>query len=157
MSPPESRGFALIEALIASLLIAIAVVGFAHLVAVASAQAVMTRQSATALMLAQAKLEELRGLAWRFDADGSRVSRAELATSPPSTLVEDLDGYVERLDRFGSSAPPDDEPHYRRRWAIAPLSALDPDTLVLQVCVYSTGRAGGAPEACVWALRTRKP
>jgi hypothetical protein len=152
-----SRGFSLIEALIASLLIAIAVVGLAHLVTVGVAQAFTTRQSATSLTLAQSKLEELRGLTWRFDADGTRVSSPQLAAAPPSALSQDHDGYVEKLDRFGAPGPPDEAPHYRRRWAIAPLDALDADTLVLQVCVSSIGAAGGPAVVCVWTLRTRKP
>jgi len=157
MSDHRSRGFSLIEALVASLLVAIAVVGLAHLVTVGVAQAFMTRQSATALTLAQAKLEQLRGLEWRFDVKGARVGSAQLETSPPSALLEDHDGYVEALDRFGTLSPPGETPHFRRRWAIAPLTAPDPDTLRLQVCVYSTGRPGAAADICVWTVRTRKP
>ena len=157
MPPHPSRGFALIEALIASLLIAIAVVGLAHLVTVGVAQAFTTRQSATALTLAQAKLEELRGLPWRFDADGTRISSPRLAASPLSALVQDHDGYVEKLDRFGAPGSPDEAAHYRRRWAIAPLDGVDADTLKLQVCVSSIGAAGRPAVVCVWTLRTRKP
>lgn len=157
MPPHPSRGFALIEALIASLLIAIAAVGLAQLVSVGGAQAFTARQSETALTLAQAKLEELRGLAWRFDADGTRVSSPHLAPSPLSALVQDHVGYVEKLDRFGAPGPPDEAPHYRRRWAIAPFDDLDGDTLVLQVCVSSIDVAGGAAVVCVWTIRTRKP
>ena len=157
MSPYPSRGFSLIEALMASLLVAIAVVGLAHLLAIGVAQTFTTRQSATALTLAQAKLEQLRSLVWRFDADGSRVSSAHLALSPALTLFQDHDEYLEKLDRFGAPGPPDQAPHYRRRWAITPLDPLDADTLVLQVCVSSIGVGGGATDACVWTLRTRTP
>jgi len=157
MARSPSPGFALVEALIAALLVATAVVGLTHLVTVGLTQALRTRQSAAALTLAQAKLEELRGLTWHFDADGTRVSSPELAASPPSTLLQDLDGWVERLDRFGAPGAPGEVTPYQRRWAIALFDAADLDTLVLQVCVFTTGRPGAAADACVWTLRTRKP
>ncbi len=152
-----SRGFLLLEALIAALLVAIAVVGLSHLITVGAAQAFRTRESSTTLTLAQAKLEELRGLPWNFGISGQRVSSPALATSPPLTLLQDHDPYVERLDRFGAPSGRDDVPHYKRRWAVGPLDSGDPDTVVLQVCVFSTGRPGPAAEACVWTIRTRKP
>jgi type II secretory pathway pseudopilin PulG len=152
-----SRGFALIEALVAALLVATAVAGLTHLVTLGLAQSSRTRQSTVALTLAQAKLEELRALAWLFDFDGARVSSAELSTSPPATLTQNVDGWFEQLDRSGASGAPDDVTHYWRRWAIAPADAADDDTLRLQVCVCTSVRPGGATDACVWALRTRKP
>ena len=152
-----SRGFALVEALIAALLVATAVVGLTQLVTVGLAQSLRTRQSETALTLAQAKLEELRSLAWLFDAGGGRVSSPQLGTSPPTTLVQDVDGWVETLDRFGAAGAPVDVTHYRRRWAIGLLDAADLDTLVLQVCVFTDGRPGVIADACVWTVRTRKP
>ncbi len=157
MDAHASRGFSLIEALIAALLVTIAIGGFAQLLTVGSSQFFRTRQSATALILAQAKLEELRGLAWRFDPDGRRVSAAELAPSPASTLLHDQAGYVEPLDRFGAPAVGDGRTHYSRRWAVAAIGAADSDTLVLQVCVFSDDRPDQAADACVWSLRTRKP
>jgi len=152
-----SRGFSLLEALIAALLVAIAVVGLSHLLTVGAAQAFRTRESAIALMLAQAKLEELRGLAWRFDLTGARVSSPQLETSPPLTLLQDHEQCFETLDRFAAPSGRDDAPHYRRRWAVAPLDSADPDTVAVQVCVFSTGRPGAAAEACVWTIRTRQP
>lgn len=157
MFQSASRGFSLIEALIASLLVAGAVVGLTHLITAGAAQAFLSRRSSTALTLAQAKLEELRGLTWRFDAAGVRVSSPLLTTSPPRTLLQDHEGHVDRLDRFGAITAVDEAAHYRRRWAIAPLDATDPDTLVLQVCVFAAGSSGAAADACVWTIRTRKP
>jgi type II secretory pathway pseudopilin PulG len=151
-----ARGFALLEALIAALLVATAVVGLTQLVTIALAQSSRTRQTAAALTLAQAKLEDLRGLTWQFDSRGNRVSSAELDISPPSTLSQDLDGWVDRLDPFGAPSGPD-AAFYWRRWAIAPVDTTDPDTLVLQVCVFTNGQPVGVADACVWAFRTRKP
>ena len=152
----RSRGFALIEALVAALLVATAIVGLTQLLAVGLAQSARTRQSTMALTLAQAKLEELRSLAWHFDAGGARVSSADLSASPPTTLTHDVDGWVERLDRFGAPGAPEAATHYWRRWAIAPVAA-DVDTLALHVCVFTSARPGDAAHACTWAIRTRKP
>ena len=151
-----SRGFALIEALIAALLVATAVAGLSHLVTVVLTQSLRTQQSSAALVLAQAKLEELRGLTWHFNIDGTRAGSAELAASPNGTLSQNIDGWVERLDRFGAPGAPEALTHYWRPWAIAPIDAADPDTLVIQVCVFS-GRAVAAADTCTWTIRTRQP
>jgi type II secretory pathway pseudopilin PulG len=156
MPPHSARGFALIEALIAALLIAIAVAGLSHLVTVGLAQSLRTQQSTAAFVLAQAKLEELRGLTWRFNIDGTRASSAALAATPPDTLTQNIAGWVERLDRFGAPGAPDALTHYWRRWAITLIDAADPDTLLLQVCVV-TNAAGAAADSCIWTARTRQP
>jgi hypothetical protein len=145
----------LLEALIAALLVATAVVSLSHLVTVALKQSSRTHLTAAALTLAQAKLEDLRGLTWQFDPGGNRVSSPELDVSPLSTLEHNLDGWVDTLDRFGAPSAPE-AALYWRRWAIA-LADADPDTLVLQVCVFTNGQPGSAADACAWALRTRKP
>jgi hypothetical protein len=152
----RSRGFALIEALVAALLVATAIAGLTQLLAIGLAQSARTRQSTMALTLAQAKLEELRSLSWHFDAGGARVSSADLSASPPTTLTHDVDGWVERLDRFGAPGAPEAATHYWRRWAIAPVAA-DVDTLALHVCVFTSARPGDAAHACSWSIRTRKP
>lgn len=156
-SPQATHGFSLVEALVASVIAATALVGAVHLIAAGATQALAARRATTARALAQSKLEHLRSLAWSYDADGARLTSSDLSLSPASSLTEDVDGFFERLDRFGATAAPDVVPHYRRRWAILPLAG-DPDTLVLRVCVLSTGRgASDWPEACVWTIRTRRP
>jgi type II secretory pathway pseudopilin PulG len=152
------RGFSLVEALIASLLIATAVVGLAQLVALAARQSLASRQAASALSIAQAKLEQLRRAAWTYDAAGGRVSSGVLSVSPLQSLREDADGYVDFLDVFGQVvAPPVAVAHFARRWAIAPLAPVDVDTLLLQVCVFAGPPFDGTPAACVAGIRTRQP
>lgn len=155
----DDRGLSLIEALIASALIATALVALSHLLAIATTQTTAARRTMTALVLAQSKLEALRSLPWRFAADGSRTSSEALALSPASSLVDDAGGWYEELDRFGSAFVEGRPRQYRRRWAIARLSPMDEDTLVLQVCVFAPGVGGpdAAADACVAAVRTRKP
>ena len=153
-----ANGFTLLEALIASALLAGALVTLASLVSAGLAQSASMRRTIAAVVLAQSKLEELRALPWRFAADGSRISSAALAPSPPASLSTDAMGWVEPLDRFGANPSPGRPQTYRRRWSIAPWQT-DPDTLVLQVCVFASSEAAvaGVAEACVAAIRTRKP
>lgn len=156
------RGFSVVEALVASLLIASAVVGLASLVAVAAEQSLASRQAVSALSLAHATLERLRRAAWTYDATGGRVSSAVLASSPPQSLREDADGYVDFVDAFGQLVAPasEDSPQFARRWAIAPLETWDADTLILHVCVFVVRGPSLdelMPTACVAGIRTRKP
>jgi hypothetical protein len=159
----QSHGFSLVETLVATLLVASTIVALAHLVALAGQQTVDASQASASLVLAQSKLEQLRGLVWSYDAAGARVSSAGLVASPPDALWTDRAGYVEWLDRFGVELPlhAGVVPHFRRRWAIARLDPLDEDALVVRVCVFAAGtRAGGAspaPDTCVSTIRVRQP
>jgi type II secretory pathway pseudopilin PulG len=147
MPMSNQDGFSLLEALIAASLIASVVVGLAQLVSMASGQAVRARRTVAALTLAQSKLEYLRTLAWEFDATGVGVSSPELAPSPPDSLVLSQPPYVEGPGASG----------FVTRWAVTP-AALDPDTLVMSVCVVSDAALPASlPDACVWTMRTRRP
>jgi prepilin-type N-terminal cleavage/methylation domain-containing protein len=163
----SQNGFSLIEALIATVLIAVAVVSLVHLIAAAATQSTRTWQAGTALAAAQAKLEQLRSLSWTYAPDGMRTSdlsadttaeppRASggtgLSLSPAGALFADRVGYVDRLDRGGRAAA---DFEFSRRWAVSLLDASDPDTLLLQVCVFRRGPASTAPDVCVWSVRTR--
>jgi Tfp pilus assembly protein PilV len=153
-----SDGFTLLEALIATLLLAGALVTLAHVVATGARQTTSMRRTIAAVVIAQSKLEELRALPWRFNAGGARLSSAALALSPPDSLIVDRAGWVETLDRFGVASDARQPQVYRRRWSIAEWAG-DPDTLVLQVCVFESSNTAvaSAPGACVSAVRTRKP
>ena len=151
-----ARGFSLVEALVASLLVVVAVSVLAHLLAAGARRTFDDRRTAAAATLAHARLEELRSAPWRFAADGSRISDASLALAPPETLTTDRPGYFDALDRDGSPVTGDETPHFVRRWSIGLVDAVDPDTLLLKVCVFP-GREARLADACVWGIRTRKP
>jgi Tfp pilus assembly protein PilX len=154
----SSAGFTLVEALIAAALLAAAVIGFAQLVTRAAQQTLRARYSAITLSLAQAKLEQLRSVAWDFDQSGAQVSSAELAFSPENSIASDVPPFVDALDRFGNAVPFDEHPTYQRRWAVRPLEPLDPDTLLIAVCVTSPPDAARVTsDSCVWTVRTRRP
>ena len=63
------------------------------------------------------------------------------------------------LDRFGDPVDEEEAAGFERRWSIVRFSADDPDTLVLQVCVFARdgAAAGLLADACVQGIRTRKP
>jgi Tfp pilus assembly protein PilV len=147
MTAASSRGFTLLEALIASLVVATAAVSLSQLIVVAAAQSRAARDHTTALTLAQGKLEELHSVPWSFAADGAPTSDAQLSPSPPGALLASAPGYSDVVDRF------------ERRWMVAPLDAAHPDTLALHVCVFAAGAgaSSAAAASCVATLRIRRP
>ena len=129
-------GFSLLEVLFATTILTVAVVSLAPLLAVATRANASARTSAVAALLAAQKMEQLRTLAWSFDAAGAVTSEIVIG----GALDRDVDGYVDRLDASGRTALDASSSAFVRRWSIVPLQA-NPHSLVLQVQVSSaTGR-----------------
>ena len=180
-----SAGFSLVETIVATGLLATALVSIAQLLAIGTRANATARYGTLATMLAQQKIEQLRGLAWGFDASGLPLSDLStniavtpespaggkgLQTSPSNTLWRPTDGYVDYLDAQGltlgggSSAPRGTA--YVRRWSIQPLPSDPNGTLVLQVLVrrHSSDQSpAGEPavsrtpdEALIVSVKTRK-
>ena len=163
-----SRGFTLIEVLLAVALLSVAALGGVQLVAVAIQAVGAARTQTLAVILASARVEELRRLTFEFDDQGlhSTDLQTDLSTSPSSaggpglapggSVSANLNGYVDHLDHrgdwigSGAAAPPGAA--YVRRWSIA-ASITTPDVLVLEVAVLPvaaqlTGGSGaGVPGA----------
>lgn len=156
MASPRN-GFSLVEALIASLLIATAVAALAHLVGVSAAQGLSIRHHTTAMIAAQSKLDQLRSSVWTYAADGGPLSdAATLTLSPARSLVEDHTAYVDHLTPTGAPCGAEcDATAYVRRWSISLVDQADSDTLALQVCVFRVNAL--VAEACVSTIRTRRP
>ena len=176
-------GFSLLEVLVASGLLAAALIGLGQLFTISTASNLLSRNATYAAVLADQKIEELRGLTWGFDKQGMPVSDLSsdtavtpetatggsgLSSSPSGALQQNTPGYVDYVDIFGgkirggSRAPRN--AIYTRRWSIEPLPAY-PDTLVIQVLVSrSAGGSDGArgaarrapDEAKLVTLKTRK-
>src|SRR5437870_3172963 len=68
------RGFSLLEVLIATTILATAVTALAQLFAVSTRANANARTTTFASVLAQQKMEQLRGLTWGFDIQGLPTS-----------------------------------------------------------------------------------
>ena len=120
------RGVSLVEAIVATGLLAVALVTLAQLFAIAIRSNIDARTATYAALLAQSKVEELR-------------ASPVLTVSPESALREDTPGFVDYVDQFGHVVS-DGLPNatYVRRWAIQPLMT-EPDAVVIQVAVSPKG------------------
>ena len=149
-------GFSLPEVMVATAILATALVSLGQLFAISMVSNRGARCTTYAAMLASQKIEELRSLAY-----------SELTPSPPGTLGVSTSAYADYLDTYGRAIGGGGSPPagtvYIRRWSIEPLPAYPDNTLVLQVLVTDL-RAGAAPgsagrmphEARLVTLRTRK-
>jgi type II secretory pathway pseudopilin PulG len=164
-SSSSAAGFSLIEVLIATLLLATALVTLAQLFGMATRSNIGARNTTYSAVLAQQKLEELRALTWGFDSQGLPVSDITmntavspetttggtgLAPSPAGSLGANTNGYVDYVDQFGNklgggTAVPANT-IYVRRWSVEPLPSNPNNTLILQVLVFRNRDRGAADE-----------
>jgi len=151
----QSRGFTLVEVLVAMGVLLAAVAGGVHLLAFATRTMYAARIQAVSVLAASARLDELRSLRFEFDAHGQRVTDVStnlavcpavpggsgLAAGGSATLDGNVSGFVDYLDGSGAwvghGPTPPAGAVFVRRWAIdAPET---PDLLVLQVRVTPLG------------------
>ena len=183
-SSSSAAGFSLIEVLVATMLLALALVSLAQLFALSTRSNIGARDTTFTAVLAQQKLEELRALTWGYDTLGLPLSDIStntavspetatggtgLAPSPPGSLGTNTNGYVDYVDRFGAklgggTSPPSNTV-YVRRWSVEPLPANPNNTLILQVLVFRNRDRGAAndgagtvmpQEARLVTVKTRK-
>jgi prepilin-type N-terminal cleavage/methylation domain-containing protein len=165
--PPHSSshrasGFSLIEVLIATSIIAIALTALAQLLTVATRANVAARATTGAAIAARQKMEELRSLAWGVDAFGFDVSDDGLRSSPEESLTTSEPGYCDFLDASGRAlgtgrAPPAGTAIVRR-WSIVSMPGRANRTLILQVVAFPWNGADRPPPEAVrlTAIRTRR-
>lgn len=177
-------GFSLPEVLVSTVLLATAMVSIAQLLVVSTSANRAARTTTFATLLAEQKMEQLRGLTWGYDPLGLPFSDTStdlsvwpeaatggsgLAPSPAGALNQNMPGYVDYLDEFGrwvgTGARPAPGTVYIRRWSIEPLPTNPNNTLILQVLVTRVRDRGGADagavsrlpnEARLISLKTRK-
>src|SRR5215217_2913404 len=105
-------GFSLPETMVATLLLATAIVSVAQLFVLATRANLSAQRQTFAATLAQEKMEQLRGLAWGFDDVGLPISDYStdlavdpadpddgvgLAPSPGNALSSNVGGYVDYI------------------------------------------------------------
>jgi hypothetical protein len=177
-------GSSLLETMIATGLMAGALASLGQMFAISVANNRSARAGSYATVLAQQKMEQLRGLTWGVDSLGRPVSDTTsdttspveaptggtgLSPSPAGTLTANSNGWVDYVDQsgnvLGGGTVLPAGAVYIRRWAIEPLPSNPADTIVIRVLVttrFAAGRQTDAPprrladEACLVSVRTRK-
>ena len=157
--------------MIASGILATALVGLAQLFLVAITANTSARSTTYAAVLADQKIEELRSLTWGFDSSGLPVTDTTtdtaspsdnatggtgLTPSPATALQENTDGYVDYVDiygnKLGGGINPAQDTAYIRRWSIEPLPTNPNNTIIIQVMVTRRRWRGAADEGAVLRL-----
>lgn len=180
----SEAGFSIVEVLVATGLLATALVALAQLFAIATATNQAARNSTLTMMMAEQKIEQLRALQYTFDRAGLPVqdTATDLAVYPPAgaggkglsphtdnTLQANTDGYVDYLDHWGrtlggGTVIPDNTA-FIRRWSVEPLPTNPNNVIILQVMVTrqrdrGTGNAGsvsrGPEEGRLMTIKSRK-
>ena len=165
-------GFSLAEVMVATGLLATALVTLAQLFGMSTRANIGSRNTTYAAVLAEQKIEELRALTWGFDTNGLPISDSTTNTavtpevpvggrgldpSPESALQENTQGYVDYVDQWGNkvgggAVDPPPEAIYTRRWSITPLPTNPNNTLIVQVLVTRNKARGAANEGAVARL-----
>lgn len=174
----NESGFSLIEVMMATTLMAVALISLAQLFALSTRNNIGARYSTMSAILAEQKMEQLRGLTWGFDmlnlplSDlSSNVAAFEatgncpaanagagvgLSPSPGNTLQSNVDGYVDYVDEngcgLGGGTVMPATAMYIRRWSVEPLPTNPNNTLILQVLVTPRPDRGTADEGSVARL-----
>lgn len=179
----DRRGISIVEAVVAIAILVTGVIATARLFMMATSANRSARATTMTTVLAQQKMEQLRGLMWGIDAAGFPVSDTTtdisttppgaggsgLSPSPPDSLARDTPGFVDYLDANGAwvGSGPGLAPGtaYVRRWSVEPLPTRPNDTLILQVLVSTRRQRGSASpsnperrpeEARLVTVKTRK-
>jgi type II secretory pathway pseudopilin PulG len=179
----NESGFSLAEVMVATGILAAALMSLAQLFAISVQSNTAARDTTFSTVLAQQKIEQLRALSWGFDELGLPVSDLTtntgvspeepfggtgLSPSPADALLQNVDGYVDFVDAWGNILGTGDNARdqavYFRRWSVEPLPTNPNNTLILQVIVgrmRDRGTAEGThtrvrDEARVMTVKTRK-
>lgn len=155
-----TRGFTLIETLIATGLIVTAVAGLAQLFALSVRFTRDSGQFGVALVAAQDKLESLRSARFEYDDAGDPVTDPALHPSPAHALTVNVAGYADWLDERGTALVTADGAGYVRRWRVSEIAADEPAAMAIDVCVFRLPAVNAPPaaaDACLATVRVRQP
>jgi type II secretory pathway pseudopilin PulG len=181
----SQKGFSILEVTIATGIMAGALVTLGQMFAVSVSNNRAARSVSYTTVLAEQKMEQLRGLTWGFDNLGLPMSDTTtntalptetatggtgLSPSPRNTLTRNTAGWVDYVDQFGNILGGGDTPVpntvYIRRWAVEPLPTNPNNTLIFHVLVTKRPNRGSADtdgstlrlpdEARLVSVKTRK-
>ena len=156
----STRGFTLFETLVAAGILVTALAGVAQLFVLGTQLSRQASAAGLALVVAQDKLEHLRGLRFAFDASGSPVTDPGLTPSPADSLHTDRAPYRDWVDASGNAGVGALDAIFARRWRIATVAAASPEAITIEVCVFAMpvgSRGPQAADACLSTIRTRQP
>jgi len=151
----DSRGFSLVEVLVAMGLLTTVSLGVAQLFALSARNNLTAKGQTSTTAMAEQKLEQLRSLTWGFDLAGQGLPVTDTTTnltvtppdhtgsglnpSPSDALERNTAGFVDFLDGtgqwVGTGTTPPRTAVYIRRWSITPLPTNPNNTIVIQVLV----------------------
>ncbi len=138
----KRRGFLLIEAMIASVILAVAAVGIATLLLSAQQQQIALQENSTAVLLAKQLMEEIASKP--FGAATPVVPRAQMTTANQYNGYTDNTGAISTLT--GQTLEPGDQRTYVRRVTITPAAtptgSAAPASDLQLVAVTVTGPSG---------------
>ena len=171
----RQAGFTIVEVLIASALLIAVSAGVGHLIGVATVRGRDARMQTCTALLAAARMEQLRALAWGYEPGikSGKVPRSDTATdlstplptqtgpgltsSPSGTLSSNVPPYVDYLGErgqwVGAGASPPPQAVFIRRWSIRPLPDDPARTLILSVLVTTV--AHETARTAPWSARSQ--
>lgn len=156
----SSRGFTLVETVVATGILITALAGVAQLLILGAQLTHRARVSGQALIAAQDKLESLRGLPFGYDSAGVEVTAPVLTPSPYASLSANTPPYVDWIDSAGAQLAAPAGAALVRRWRIDAIDDARPDAIAIEVCVFRATAGESdirAAEACLSTIRTRQP
>ena len=151
----SSRGFSLVEVLVAMGLLTAVSLGVAQLFALSARNNLTAKGQTSTTAMAEQKMEQLRGLTWGFDLAGQGLPLTDTTTnlavtppqhngtglnpSPADALERNTEGFVDFLGAngqwVGTGTKPPGTAVYVRRWSITPLPTNPNNSIVIQVLV----------------------
>jgi len=123
------RGFSLVETIVATSLVAVALVALAQFVGAAVQSGAAARARAATTLMAEQKMEQIRAQPW-----------AAIAVTPP-----DVTDYLDAAgnERCAGASTPCRDAVYVRRWSATP-SAFSDGVLIIEVDVALVGKGHGS-------------
>ena len=123
------RGFSLVETIVATSLVAVALVTLAQFVGASMQSGAAARARAATTLMAEQKMEQIRALPW-----------AAIAVMPPG-ITDYLDAAGH--ERCAAASAPCGDAVYVRRWSATP-AAFSTGVLIIEVDVRLVGKGHGS-------------